>query len=46
VLGMLDRFDQVGGVIRGLAHVGGDRASCECPAFSSRRVPGERGSWL
>lgn len=43
---ILSRFDHKDGVLHGLAHLTPDWRDCECPACSTRRVPGSLGDWL
>lgn len=40
-------FDNEGGILHGLSHVRADTTTpCDCPACTSRRRPGDFGSWV
>ncbi|MYA43576.1 MAG: DUF3800 domain-containing protein [Gemmatimonadetes bacterium] len=44
---LLRHFDLHEGVLHGLVHVGPSRGrDCDCPACTSRRIPGNIGPWI
>jgi len=43
---LLPAFDQMDGVLHGLAHIASGQRACPCPACVSRRTPGSLGPWL
>ena len=44
---LLGHFDLHEGVIHGLVHLGPSRGRyCDCPACSTRRIPGNFGAWI
>jgi hypothetical protein len=40
------RFDQWGGIVQGLVHIGGNAGTCECPRCFSTRRPNHFGPWI
>lgn len=40
------RFDQWGGIVQGLVHIGGNAGTCDCPRCFSMRSPNHFGPWI